>query len=62
VEKCGGFGPPMHPGGDSTTRFVRRNRSIGNGGPALFVCRKRQPRPLEKNELRDNLARISIWM
>lgn len=54
VEKCAGFG--LHPGSDSHDSIVRRNHSIGNGGPGLFVCENVKHVVFEKNELRDNLG------
>jgi parallel beta-helix repeat protein len=54
VEKCGVFG--LHPGSDSHHSVVRRNRSVGNGGPGLFVCESVKHVLFERNELRDNLG------
>jgi parallel beta-helix repeat protein len=52
VEDCAVFG--LHPGSDSHHSVVRRNRSLGNGGPGLFVCENVTHVVFEKNELRGN--------
>jgi hypothetical protein len=52
VENCAVFG--LHPGSDSHHSAVRRNRSVGNGGPGLFVCENVRHTVFEKNELRGN--------
>lgn len=52
VENCAVFG--LHPGSDSHHSIMRRNRSLGNGGPGLFVCENVKHVVFEKNELRGN--------
>jgi hypothetical protein len=52
VENCLVFG--LHPGSDSHHCVVRRNRSLGNGGPGLFVCENVKHVTFQKNELRGN--------
>ena len=52
VESCAVFG--LHPGSDSHHSIMRRNRSLGNGGPGLFVCENVKHVVFEKNELRGN--------
>jgi parallel beta-helix repeat protein len=52
VENCLVFG--LHPGSDSHHSVMRRNRSIGNGGPGIFVCENVKHVVFEKNELRGN--------
>jgi parallel beta-helix repeat protein len=52
VENNAGFG--LHPGSDSTACVFRRNRSLGNGGPGLFVCVAVRNCRFEQNVLRDN--------
>ena len=52
VENCAVFG--LHPGSDSHHSIMRQNRSVGNGGPGLFVCENVKHVTFEKNELRNN--------
>lgn len=52
VEDCAVFG--LHPGSDSHHSVVRRNRSLANGGPGIFVCESVKHVAFEKNELRGN--------
>jgi parallel beta-helix repeat protein len=52
VENCAVFG--LHPGSDSHHSVMRRNRSLGNGGPGLFVCENVKYVVFEKNEFRGN--------
>jgi len=52
VENCLVFG--LHPGSDSHHSVMRRNRSVGNGGPGIFVCENVTHVVFEKNELRGN--------
>jgi parallel beta-helix repeat protein len=52
VGDCAVFG--LHPGSDSHHCLVRRNRSLGNGGPGLFVCENVRYVVFEKNEFRGN--------
>ncbi|MGA2618910.1 MAG: right-handed parallel beta-helix repeat-containing protein [Thermoguttaceae bacterium] len=52
VENCAVFG--LHPGSDSHHSLVRRNCSVGNGGPGVFVCENVRHVVFEKNNLRRN--------
>jgi len=52
VENNAVFG--LHPGSDSTACVFRRNRSLGNGGPGLFVCVAVRNCRFEQNVLRNN--------
>ncbi len=52
VENCAVFG--LHPGSDSHDCLVRRNCSVGNGGPGLFVCENVRHVVFEKNNLQRN--------
>jgi polygalacturonase len=52
VENNAIFG--LHPGSDSTACVFRRNQSLGNGGPGLFVCVAVRKCRFEQNELRNN--------
>ncbi|HVR87210.1 MAG TPA: right-handed parallel beta-helix repeat-containing protein [Planctomycetota bacterium] len=59
AEKNSGFG--LHPGSDSNGCSFRRNKSIGNGGPGLFVCVAVHHCRFESNEIRENAGEgISI--
>jgi parallel beta-helix repeat protein len=52
VENNAVFG--LHPGSDSTACLFRRNKSLGNGGPGLFVCVAVRNCHFEQNVLRNN--------
>ncbi|MGA2063751.1 MAG: right-handed parallel beta-helix repeat-containing protein [Thermoguttaceae bacterium] len=52
VEHCLVFG--LHPGSDSHHCVVRRNQSLANGGPGLFVCENVTHVLFESNALFDN--------
>jgi parallel beta-helix repeat protein len=59
VENNAVFG--LHPGSDSTACVFRRNQSLGNGGPGLFVCVAVRNCRFEQNVLRNNAGEgISI--
>jgi parallel beta-helix repeat protein len=52
VENNAVFG--LHPGSDSSACVFRRNQSLGNGGPGLFVCVAVRKCRFEQNVLRKN--------
>jgi parallel beta-helix repeat protein len=59
AQKNSGFG--IHPGSDSNGCIFRRNKSLGDGGPGLFVCVAVHHCRFESNEIRGNAGEgISI--
>lgn len=52
VEGCAGLG--LHPGSGSQRPIVRRNKSTGNGGDAMYVCWRVRHGLFENNDLSGN--------